>query len=300
MITPQYLKPGDKIGFVAPSRSITPQELEKAVELTESYKLQVILGNNIYKKRNQFSGTDQQRASDMQKFMDDPEIRAIICVRGGYGAIRTMQHLNFETFKQNPKWIIGFSDITVFHSYINTNLEIETIHGPMPYSFGVDNKDQESVHKLFNILFGKKLEYIFESNRLNSKGKAKGILTGGNLSVLYSLRGTPADINTDGKILFIEDLDEYLYHIDRMMKNFKYGKKLQQLKGVLIGDMIEMKDNATSFGKNAYEIIADVLSELKIPVSFGFPAGHGYQNWPLIMGRKVTLDVGDNCSLKFQ
>lgn len=299
MITPKYLKPGDKIGFVAPSRSITPEELEKAIEVTESRKLQVLLGKNIYKKRNQFSGTDQERALDMQKFMDDPEIRAIICVRGGYGAIRTMQFLNFKKFVKDPKWIIGYSDITIFHSYVNTNLGIETLHGPMPYSYGKEEKDQESVQKLFDILFGKRLKYNFEAHSLNFKGKAKGMLTGGNLSVLYSLRGTPADVNSEEKILFIEDLDEYLYHIDRMMKNFKYGNKLQKLKGVIIGDMMDMKDNATSFGKSAYEIIADVLSEFKIPVCFGFPAGHGYRNWPLIMGREVIMDVGLNCSLKF-
>ncbi len=299
MITPKFLKPGDKIGLVAPSRSISSEELEKAVSIFKLHKLQVINGANLYKKQNQFAGSDHERAADLQKFLDDPAIKAIICVRGGYGSIRTLQYLNFEKFCRNPKWIAGYSDITVFHSFINTNLGIETLHSPMIFNFGKSDTDIDSINKTFDFLFGNISGYNFESHNLNVKGLAKGRLTGGNLSVLYSLRGTPADIDTKDRILFVEDLDEYLYHIDRMMMNLKYGNKLMELKGVIVGEMSEMKDNTIPFGKNAYEIIADVLSEMDIPVCFGFPAGHGKKNWPLILGREVILEVGKSCSLRF-
>jgi muramoyltetrapeptide carboxypeptidase len=299
MITPKYLKPGDKIGLIAPSRSIETNEIDKAIHIFESYKIRVVLGPNIYKKQNQFAGSDQDRAADLQKFLDNPEIKAVLCVRGGYGSVRTLEYLNFDKFIKNPKWIAGYSDITVFHSFINTNLGVETIHSPMPFNFIRENADQESVSYFIDLLFGKVPDYHIESHKLNCDGEAKGVLTGGNLSVLYSLRGTPADIDTKNKILFIEDIDEYLYHIDRMMMNFKYGNKFTGLKGVLVGEFTEMKDNAVPFGKNAYEIISEFFSEMKIPVCFGFPAGHGKKNWPLIMGREITLEVGKSCSLRF-
>jgi len=298
MITPEFLKQGNKIGLIAPSRSVDPKEIEKAIQIFDSCKIKVVLGSNIFKKQNQFAGTDQERTADMQEFLDNPEIKAIICVRGGYGSIRTLQHLNFDKFIKSPKWIAGYSDITVFHSYIN-NLGIETIHSPMPFNFFKEDADQESITLFIDLLFGKIPEYQFESHKLNCKGVAKGILTGGNLSVLYSLRGTPADIDTKDKILFIEDLDEYLYHIDRMMMNLKYGNKLAGLKGVLVGEFSDMKDNTIPFGKNAYEIIADIFSEMDIPICFGFPAGHGKKNWPLILGHEVILEVGKTCGLRF-
>jgi muramoyltetrapeptide carboxypeptidase len=294
MITPEFLKQGDIIGLVAPSRSVDPKEIEKAIQIFESCKIKVVLGSNIFKKQNQFAGTDQERAASLQEFLDNPEIKAIICARGGYGSVRTLQHLNFDKFVKNPKWIAGYSDITVFHSYIN-NLGIETLHSPMPFNFFKEDADAESITLFIDLLFGKIPEYKFESHKLNCEGVAKGILTGGNLSVLYSLRGTPADIDTKDKILFIEDLDEYLYHIDRMMMNLKYGHKLDGLKGVLVGEFSDTKDNTVPFGKNAYEIIAD----MNIPICFGFPAGHGKKNWPLILGHEVILEVGKRCGLKF-
>jgi muramoyltetrapeptide carboxypeptidase len=299
MTTPAYLKPGDKIGLVAPSRKIDIGEPDKAIAVIESFKFRTIPGLNLNKTQNQFAGSDQERAADIQKFLDDPEIKAIICARGGYGAIRTLDHLNFTAFAKNPKWIVGYSDITVFHSYINAKLNVETLHALMPFNFVKDDADSESMQKTFEILSGNIPEYRFESNVLNRNGIASGELTGGNLSVLYSLRGTPADIDLKNKILFIEDLDEYLYHIDRMMMNFKYGNKLSGLKGVIVGDMSDMKDNAVPFGKTAYEIITDVLSGLNIPVCFGFPAGHGNKNLPLILGREVRLEAGKSCSLIF-
>ena len=300
MTIPAYLKPGDSIGFIAPARSVSTYEVAKAIDVFESHGLKVVTGNNLFRKNNQFSGTDDERSADLQAFLDNPQIKAIVSVRGGYGSVRTLQGLNFDKFKLQPKWIIGYSDITVFHSYINNQLQIESLHAPMPFNYGKDNADWDSIETSFNILFGNIPEYSFVSNSLNRQGRAEGTLIGGNLSVLYSLRGTPAEFNHQGTILFIEDIDEYLYHIDRMMMNLSYGSKLNGLKAVIVGDMTDMKDNTIPFGKNAYEIISSILSPLNIPVCFGFPAGHGLINKPLIMGRNVILDVGATCNLKFQ
>jgi muramoyltetrapeptide carboxypeptidase len=299
MISPKYLVPGDKVGLAAPSRSIVPEEIEKAIVVLKERNLIAVPGKNLFKKYNQFAGTDAERSEDLQYFLDNPEIKAIMCVRGGYGSIRTIQNLSFKKFVRDPKWFVGYSDITVFHSYINTQLKIETLHAPMVFNFGKDDKDPGSVEKTFACLFGEIPEYHFETNLLNKNGAAEGIVTGGNLSVLYSLRGTPADIDTKNKILFIEDLDEYLYHIDRMMLNSKHGNKLNNLRAVLVGAMSDMKDNQVPFGKTVYEIISEVVSDKNIPVCFGFPAGHEFKNWPLIMGRKASLEIGKSCSLKF-
>jgi muramoyltetrapeptide carboxypeptidase len=299
MITPPYLKPGDKIGIVAPARSIDKDEIEHIVDLFKNHGFDVETGKNLFGKINQFSGTDKERANDIQQFLDNPNIKAIICARGGYGSIRTIDFLSFEKFIKQPKWFIGFSDITVFHSVIN-NLGIETLHAPMPFSFNKPEFDKGIFNDMLSILQGKRISYTFPSHPLNSQGKAKGCLTGGNLSVLYSLRGTNADLKTHGKILFIEDIDEYLYHIDRMMMNFHFGGLLSQLRAIIVGDMTDMKDNTIPFGKNAFEIIAEHSKELCIPICYGFPAGHGKINRPLIMGREIVLEIGPTCHLSFK
>lgn len=299
MITPPYLKPGDKIGIVAPARSIEKDEIEAAIEFFGKVGFEVETGKNLFVKKNQFSGTDKERAADIQFFLDKPDIKAIVCARGGYGSIRTLEHLSFTNFVKHPKWFVGYSDITVFHSAIN-NLGIETLHAPMPFSFAKPNFDQQSLADTMAILQGKPMNYYFDANPLNSQGKAKGRLTGGNLSVLYSLRGTDADLKTHGKILFIEDIDEYLYHIDRMMMNLRMGGLLSQLRAIIVGDMTDMKDNTIPFGKNANEIIAEHSKEFGIPVCYGFPAGHGSINKPLIMGREIVLEIGRTCHLTFK
>jgi muramoyltetrapeptide carboxypeptidase len=300
MISPKYLAKGDKVGLVAPARSVLKNELENAIQFLKSFGLDAITGENIIKIDHQFAGSDAERASDMQKFLDDENIQALFCVRGGYGSVRTLQLLNFDKFIKNPKWIVGYSDITVFHSYLNSRLGIETLHAPLISNVGKKEHDQEAFIKTIETLFGKPLSYSFDANPLNSDGRAKGRLVGGNLSVLFSLRGTPADVDTQKKILFIEDLDEYLYHIDRMMMNLKYGNKLSGLRGVIVGEMKDMKDNMVPFGSDALQIISNILSEFNIPVCFGFPAGHGFKNWPLILGREVVLNIGKKCSLDFK
>jgi muramoyltetrapeptide carboxypeptidase len=299
MIAPLPLKPGDKIGLIAPSRNVIQDDLAEAISMIESWGYQVMFGKNLYDKHHQFAGKDEDRAGDFMQMVLNPEIKAILCARGGYGTIRILANLDPNTIRSNPKWIIGYSDITVLHSYFNKVVGFETIHATMPISLkpGTPN---DSWQKLKQVLEGDLIDYQFEPHELNRTGKIMGTLVGGNLSVLFSLRGTFCDIETDDKILFIEDLDEYLYHIDRMMMNYKLSGKLNKLKGLIIGGMTQMKDNTVPFGKTAYEIVADAVNDYTYPVAFNFPAGHCEPNLPLILGRKVILDIkSDKVKLEF-
>jgi muramoyltetrapeptide carboxypeptidase len=293
---PPFLKQGNTIGIVAPARKVSAEELAPAIKVLENWGLKIKTGKNIFSIQNQFAGSDAQRIADYQDMLDDTEVKAIIAARGGYGSVRIIDELNFSCFKKNPKWIIGYSDVTVMHSHIHTNIGIETLHATMPISF---NKDAESLALLKKALFGEELSYSISSTPLNRKGESKGVLVGGNLSLLYALAVTPSDIDTKGKILFLEDLDEYLYHIDRMMMQLKRSGKLSGLKGLVIGDLSDMKDNTIPFGKTAEEIILDAVKEYNYPVCFGFPAGHGIKNYPLYLGREVELSVKEKTSLKF-
>jgi len=296
IIRPAFLKEGDTIGIVAPARKISAEELAPAIAILENWGLTVKLGRNIFAAQNQFAGSDKQRAVDYQDMLDDKDVKAIISTRGGYGTVRIIDKLNFTLFKKNPKWIIGYSDVTVMHSHVHTNLGTETLHATMPINF---NKDAESIKLLEKALFGKALNYITPWHKYNKTGTCKGVLVGGNLSLLYALAGTKSDINTEGKILFLEDLDEYLYHIDRMMIQLKRSGKLAGLRGLVVGDFSDMKDNTVPFGKTAEEIILDAVQEYKYPVCFGFPAGHGTKNYPLFLGREIELSVKEKTSLKF-
>jgi len=291
MITPSYLKKSDNIGIVATARKISLSELKPAIDKFTEWGLNVVLGKNIFSESDQYSGTDEQRLSDFQQMLDDDSIKAIIVARGGYGTVRIIDKIDFKNFKKNPKWIIGYSDITVLHSHIHQNFGIETLHATMPINFPIDGKNNNAILHLKKALFGEKIIYEIENNLLNRNGNTTGILIGGNLSLLYALASTSSDIDTSGKILFIEDLDEYLYHIDRMMMQLKRSAKLKNLAGLVVGGMTDMKDNTISFGKTAYEIIADAVSEYNYPVCFGFPAGHIEDNRALILGRKINLNV---------
>ncbi len=294
LIQPLYLKKGDKIGIVACARKISREEIQPAVDILKSWELEVVLGNNLFNADNQFSGTDNERAEDLQQMLDDSTIKAIISARGGYGTIRIIDLLDFSKFEQNPKWIIGYSDITVLHSHIH-NLGYQTIHATMPINFMVNKEATESLRKA---LFGEKIEYKFESHPLNRNGKAEGQLIGGNLSLLYALSASISDIDTKGKILFIEDLDEYLYHIDRMMMNLKRSGRLKNLAGLIAGGMTDMKDNTVPFGKTAEEIILDAVKEYDYPVCFNFPAGHIDKNMALIFGKKLNIEISNShCGL---
>lgn len=296
MTAPPYLKKGDKIGIVAPARKISKEEIQFAVDTFEKWGLKAVFGKNLFGNENQYSGSDEQRAEDLQKMLDDNSIHAIISARGGYGTLRIIDKLNFKKFQEKPKWIIGYSDITVLHSHIHQNFETETLHAVMPINF---HKDEESVEALRKCLFGEKFSYNINSHSLNRNGKAEGSLVGGNLSLLYALKGSKSGISTSGKILFIEDLDEYLYHIDRMMISLKRAGKLSHLAGLIVGGMTDMKDNKIPFGKTAEEIICESVAEFNYPMCFGFPAGHQDKNLALPLGRRANLNIGKTVKLSF-
>lgn len=290
MLNRMILKEGDKIGILSTARWAEPDALKFADDLFRSWGLNPVYGKSINSRADQFAGSDEIRANDLQQFLDDAEIKAIICARGGYGTIRLMDSLNFTGFMNNPKFIAGFSDITVLHAHINDKLGMPTLHATMPFSFH-ENSDQ-SIQTLKDLLFGKRTEYLIDPDVLNKHGEAEGVLIGGNLSILYSLLGTRYGFSTVGKILFIEDVDEYLYHIDRMMMSLKLAGKLENIKGLIIGGMNKMRDNPVPFGKTAEEIIDEHCHTLNIPICYGFPAGHLEDNRAMYFGRKVKLQVG--------
>jgi muramoyltetrapeptide carboxypeptidase len=292
LIQPSHLKKGDKIAIVASARKISMEELNAAISVFKNWGLDVVLGDNLFKQNNQFSGTDAERAADLQSALDDNSIKAVISARGGYGTMRIIDKIDFRGFIKHPKWVIGYSDITVLHSHIHT-LGIQTLHATMPINF---DKNQEAVETLMKTLFAGNLTYEFAGNELNKKGIAEAEVVGGNLSLLYALSGSVSDIDTKGKILFIEDLDEYLYHIDRMMLNLKRAGKLSDLAGLIVGGMTDMKDNAIPFGKTAEEIIVDAVKEYNFPVCFNFPAGHVDRNLALVLGKRMKLVVDESGS----
>lgn len=298
MITPPYLKKGDKIAIVSPARSITFEEVHPAIRFFQRHDLEVVLGSYVFSRQHQFAGSDVQRCRDFQQMMDDEKIRAIVCSRGGYGAVRIIDNLDFAGFREHPKWIVGYSDVTVFHAHIHRQLGIETLHASMPINIKSESQD-ETLQSMVNALFGKRITYSHPRSGPSREGKAEGMLIGGNLSILYSLMGTVSEPDTAGKILFLEDVEEYLYHIDRMMMNLKRAGKLDKLNGLIIGGMSKMNDNTVPFGKTAIGIIADVVKEYKFPVCFDFPAGHLDTNLALIMGRKVRFTVGNEVELEF-
>jgi len=299
MQTPSFLQHGDKIAIIATARKISQEELKPAVEIFRKWGFDVVYGRYLLREDNQFAGNDQERAEDLQWALDDENIKAIICARGGYGTVRIIDKIDLTKFSEKPKWIIGYSDVTVLHSHIHNLLGVETLHATMPINFPTDGMENEALISLKKALNNENIQYTFDCHPLNRKGNAEGILVGGNLSILYSLIGTDSDIDTDGKILFIEDLDEYLYHIDRMMMNLKRSGKLANLAGLVVGGMSDMKDNTVAFGKTAEEIISEAVADYSYPVCFQFPSGHQQDNRTLILGRKAILNVGEAVELQF-
>jgi len=300
MISPAFLKKGDKVAIVASARKISKAKLEASFKIIKSYGLDIVYSKHLFDEYNQFAGSDDVRAAELQRVIDDETVRAIFFARGGYGSVRIIDKLDFAGFIANPKWLVGYSDITVFHNHVNRNFGIQTLHASMPINFADNTK--LALGSLFNVLFGKLPNYEFEAHPLNMNGIANAELVGGNLSVLYSLLGSISFPETDGKILFLEDLDEYLYHIDRMMMGLKRAGKLSNLAGLLVGGMTQMNDNTIPFGKTAEEIIRDAVCEFDYPICFNFPAGHIDDNLALIMGRKVIMEMdkeSNECFVKF-
>ena len=295
MITPPYLQPGDKVAVISTAKRTEPHEIEQGLAQLKSWGLVPIIGDNAFKEDGFLAGTDEQRRADLQLMLDDESIKTIFFTKGGYGTLRIIDAVDFTKFKQNPKWLVGYSDITLLHSHVH-NFGIQSLHAVMLQ--GVAKSTAESSESIRRALFGEMLSYEVEANYQNRviDTTIEGILVGGNLSMLYSITGSGSDIDTDDKILFIEDIDEYLYHYDRMLISLKRAGKLANLKAVIVGDMIDIKESTIPFGRS-YEQIT--LEHFNCPVYFNFPAGHSIDNRALILGGTITITKHNN-SIKFK
>lgn len=291
---PNYLKRGDTIMIVAPAGFLPDStEIEPGIALAKSWGLEVIVGKNVFKKHNHFAGTDAERQSDLQLALDNKNIKAIWCSRGGYGTVRIIDQIDFTAFVENPKWVVGFSDITTLHATIN-NLGIASIHATMPG--GMKRASEEAKQSLYKALFGYSYGFEIPSNPLNRKGNAKGVLIGGNLSILNSMIGSFSEVNMNGKILFIEDVGEDLYRIDRMMYTLKRTGALKNLKGLIVGDFDYNVEKDTLFGGTHREIILNAVKDYDFPVLFDFPAGHIRDNRALLFGKEINIEVNEAVS----
>lgn len=291
MKLPNYLKKGDKIGILSTARKISLEALNPTVSLLEDWGLEVVVGETIGASYHQFAGDDALRTKNLQTFLDDDSIKAILCARGGYGTLRIIDNIRFDQFVKNPKWICGFSDVTVLHAHIWQNFQIPTIHSAMPSLFPQDLHNDPVTESLHKALWGEQLHYEFLNDSFFKEGIVNGIVIGGNLSLLFALQGSSSDLNTEKSILFIEDLDEYLYHLDRMMVSLDRSGKLGKLGGLIVGGMTEMKDNEVPFGKEATEIIWEHVSKYHYPVCFNFPAGHIKKNMAIRLGMPAFLKI---------
>ncbi|MCX6229183.1 MAG: LD-carboxypeptidase [Bacteroidia bacterium] len=290
---PSYLVPGDRVAIVSPAGFINQKIVERGAVILREQGFVVEIGHHAFGKEGVFSGSDMDRSTDMQKALDDKSVKAIFFSRGGYGSIRTHANLNWSSFFKKPKWLIGFSDITVFHSFLS-NHKIASVHGVMTAWFEQKDELTDSFIELLALLRGAKPEYKLASHPLNRVGENSGTLIGGNLSIIQSLRGTALDLSPKGKILFIEDIDEHHYHIDRMMLNLKTGGILKNLSGLIVGYFTAITDGEAPFEKSSEEIIREAVADYGYPVAFGFPAGHELPNKPLLLGGKVELKVSSD------
>jgi muramoyltetrapeptide carboxypeptidase len=289
MIQPSFLDAGDTIGIVAPARKVTREEIDFAIHWWERKGFRLILGKHLFSENHQYAGTDAERAEDLQNMLRNSDIKAVFGARGGYGTMRIIDSLDFLSFNIEPKWICGFSDITALHSHINKNCNIATIHSTMPFS--MNEKSSLNLETLFQMLTGEHIIYRCKPHPLNKLGECAGELTGGNLSLLYALSGSVSDIDTKGKILFIEDTDEYLYHIDRMILHLKRAGKLKNLAGLIVGSFTKMRDNDAAFGKSFEQIIREHCEAYNFPIAFNMPAGHGEINVAMKFGVPYSLLV---------
>jgi len=289
---PDFLKKGDKVAIVCPA-SFIRGSIDVGIKTLESWGLEVVVGKTVETSFHQFAGDDNMRAADLQWALDDPSIKAVFAARGGYGCVRIVDEIDFSSFEKNPKWLVGFSDITVLHSHIQRNYKIATIHGQMPKSFETGTK--ASLETLQNALFGHDMDFAYEQTLFpNRAGEGKGKLIGGNLAILLSVLASDSDVNYKNKILFIEDVGEAYYSIDRMLWALKRAGKLKKLNGLIVGGFSAMKDNDPAFGQSVEEIVWDKVKEYDFPVAFAYPAGHIDDNHALVLGRKVALKTTEN------
>lgn len=297
-ILPPYLQKGDTIGIVAPSGYMPVEKMQTCIETLDSWGYTVQMGATTHSNsQNYFSGTDEERLNDLQQMMDDRNIKAILCARGGYGMSRIIDGLNFKKFRKHPKWIIGFSDITVLHSHLFSRYKIASLHAPMANAFNDGGFNDPYVLSLKDALEGKPSHYECPAHPFNRTGEARGQLVGGNLSLLAHLTGTKSDIKTKNKILFLEDVGEYLYNIDRMLIQLKRSRKFEKLSGLIIGGFTDNKDTERPFGKSVYDIIYEQVKEYDFPVCFGFPVSHEKENYALKVGVRYNLVVGNTVNL---
>lgn len=299
MIIPPYLKKGDTIAIVCPAGTMPFEKAQTAINVLQDWGYEVITGKTLGSSYNYFSATDDERLADLQNMMDDPSVNAILCGRGGYGTGRIIDRIKFKKFLKHPKWIIGFSDITILHSHLYSNYTIASMHAPMAAAFNDDEYKNEYIQSLKVALEGGKGKYSCKAHAFNRNGKASGRLIGGNLSLLAHLVGTPSDTDWKGKILFIEDVGEYIYNVDRMLYQLKRSGKLKGLTGLIVGGFTDMKDTTTPFGQSAEEVIRDIFAGYAYPVCFGFPVSHEKENYALKIGVKYRLTVtGKGAELK--
>ena len=293
LISPPYLKAGDTVAIVAPSGILKnrEREIKQADSLLRSWDLNVIIGEHVFSKANHFAGTDDERCEDLQLAMDDPKISAIWCARGGYGTVRVLDKLDYTKFTEHPKWIVGYSDITALHNQLH-NEGFESLHALMCVSLTKDISEvQSSIETFKSALFGNPSDYILEGSKYNRVGEAKGPLIGGNLTMLHTMLGSKESLDTSGKVLFIEEIGEYKYHIDRMLQSMKRAGYFNNLKGLIVGDMTKLRRNTTLWGTSVEQLILDALSEYDFPIAFNMPAGHEKDNRALVLGRTIALQV---------
>lgn len=299
LVRPPYLKAGDTVAIVAPSGVLKNRnaEIQNAQDLLASWGLHTVLGTHLYSDSNHFAGTDAERCADFQQAMDDPTISAIWAARGGYGTVRILDKLDYTKYKKKPKWVIGYSDITALHSQLH-NEGFESIHAIMAAGITKDLKNMEETVATFkDAIFGKPLAYTLDGSEYNKVGTASGQLVGGNLTLLHTMLGSKTSIDVSGKILFIEEIGEYAYHIDRMLQSLKRAGYFDNCKGVIVGDFSKMRENTTPWGSSVEQLILDALSDYDFPIAFKMPAGHEDDNRAMIFGRNIELKVTKNESV---
>lgn len=298
MITPPFLQKKDKVAIMCMAGKTSLSTIQTAIKILESWGLQVLVGETVGAVDGVFGGTDILRKNEFQNLLNNPEIKAIFSARGGYGSTRFLDEISWRKFKKNPKWVIGFSDITSVITQIN-NIGIEAIHGPMPKMFG-NLGSEKSLDYLKKILFGQIIEYKIKPNKNNKIGQTKAEIVGGNLCMLAHSIGSKSEVNTENKILFIEDISEYYYNIDRMLLQLKRAGKFNKLKGLIVGHFTNCKDSDNPFDKTIEEIVLDQTKEFDFPIAFDVPIGHENENWPIISGREIDFVVGEKgVSLRF-